>query len=169
MSTTYAARRTTTLRLTRRGRVVVFALALIWVLAAFWLFSSGSVATDEPEATTVVMVGTGDTLWDIAAEHADDGDVLEMMDHIKDLNDLDSGSLQAGQKLRVPAGRLHPTDFVSRLDPGWRAGEDEGRGYPRGSLAPRGHLTERRGSPVVELVETPLRSDPWPATQAPRW
>ena len=52
---------------------------------------------------SVVMVGTGDTLWDIAADHADDGDVLEMMEHIKDLNDLDGGSLQAGQKLRVPA------------------------------------------------------------------
>ncbi len=102
MSTTYAER-TSTLRLTRRGRIVVFALALIWVLAAFWLFSSGSVATDEPEATTVVMVGTGDTLWDIAADHADDGDVPEMMEHIKDLNDLDGGALQAGQKLRVPA------------------------------------------------------------------
>jgi predicted Zn-dependent protease len=102
MSTTYAGR-TSTLRLTRRGRIVVFALALVWVLAAFWLFSSGSVATDKPEATTVVMVGTGDTLWDIAADHAGDGDVLEMVQHIKDLNDLDSGSLQAGQKLRVPA------------------------------------------------------------------
>jgi len=103
MSTTYAVRPGNTLRLTRRGRVVVFALAMLVVLAAFLLLSSGSVATNTPEATEVVMVGTGDTLWDIAAEHADDGDVLEMMAHIKDLNDLDSGSLQAGQKLRVPA------------------------------------------------------------------
>jgi predicted Zn-dependent protease len=103
MSTTYAARPTSTLRLTRRGRVVVFALAMLVVLAAFLLLSSGSVATDTPEATEVVLVGSGDTLWDIAGEHADDGDVLEMMAHIKDLNDLDSGALMAGQKLRVPA------------------------------------------------------------------
>jgi len=103
MSTTYAVRPSSTLRLTRRGRVVVFALAMLVVLGAFVLLSSGSVATDTPEATEVVMVGTGDTLWDIAAEHADDGEVLEMMAHIKDLNDLDSASLQAGQKLRVPA------------------------------------------------------------------
>jgi predicted Zn-dependent protease len=101
MSTTYAGH--TSFRLTRRGRIVVFALAMLVVLAAFLLLSSGSVATSTPEATTVVMVGTGDTLWDIAADHADDGDVLEMMAHIKDLNDLDGGSLQAGQKLRVPA------------------------------------------------------------------
>jgi len=102
MSTTYAAP-TSTLRLTRRGRVVVFALAMLVVLAAFLVLSARSVATDTPEATEIVMVGTGDTLWDIAAEHADDGDVLEMMAHIKDLNDLDGGALMAGQKLRVPA------------------------------------------------------------------
>jgi predicted Zn-dependent protease len=106
MSTTYAAHPispSSTLRLTRRGRIVVFALALLVVLGAFVLLSGGSVATQTPEATEVVMVGTGDTLWDIAAEHADDGDVLEMIAHIKDLNDLDSGTLMAGQKLRVPA------------------------------------------------------------------
>ena len=109
MSTTATApisvnqRPSSSVRLTRRGRSVVFALALLVVLGAFVLLSSGSVATETPEATTVVMVGTGDTLWDIAAEHADDGDVLEMIAHIKDLNDLESGALMAGQKLRVPA------------------------------------------------------------------
>lgn len=105
MSTTASitVRPTSSLRLTRRGRIVVFALAMLVVLAAFVLLSGGSVATDSPEATEVVMVGTGDTLWGIAAEHADDGEVLEMVAHIKDLNGLDSGSLMAGQKLRVPA------------------------------------------------------------------
>lgn len=102
MSTTYAAP-SSTLRLTRRGRVVVFGLALLVVLAAFLVLSARSVATDTPEVTEIVMVGTGDTLWDIAADHADDGDVLEMMAHIKDLNDLEGGALMAGQKLRVPA------------------------------------------------------------------
>jgi LysM repeat protein len=90
-------------RLTRRGRIVVFALAMLVVLTAFVLLSGVSVATDTPEATEVVTVGTGDTLWDIAAEHAGDGEVLEMIAHIKDLNDLDSGTLMAGQQLRVPA------------------------------------------------------------------
>lgn len=103
MSTTFATRPTSTLRLTRRGRVVVFAGAMLLVLTAFLLLSSGSVATDTPEATEVVMVGTGDTLWDIASELADNGDVVEMMAHIKDLNHLDSGELMAGQRLRVPA------------------------------------------------------------------
>lgn len=107
MSTTYAVRPfstpTSSLRLTRRGRLVVFLLALLLALSAFWLLSGVSSATDRPEATQVLLVGPGDTLWDIASEHADSGNVLAMMAHIKDLNDLESGSLQAGQQLRVPA------------------------------------------------------------------
>lgn len=103
MSTTYAAPPISTIRLTRRGRFVVFVLAMLVVLAAGLLLSSRSVATEEPERTEVVLVGTGDTLWGIAAERADDGEVREMIAHIQDLNDLDSATLMAGQKLRVPA------------------------------------------------------------------
>jgi LysM repeat protein len=92
-------------RLTRRGRVVVFALALLVVLAVGLLLASGSVATDEPgtpEPTRVVVVGSGDTLWDIAAGIADDGDVRAMVDKIEKLNALDSGMVVAGQRLVVP-------------------------------------------------------------------
>lgn len=92
-------------RLTRRGRVVVLALALLVVLGLGLMLAAGSVATDEPgtpEPTRVVMVGTGDTLWDIAAGLADDGDVRGMVDHIERLNALDTGMVVAGQRLRVP-------------------------------------------------------------------
>jgi hypothetical protein len=96
---------TGTLRLTRRGRLVVLTLALLAVLAAGIVIASGSVATDEPGTpvpTRVVMVGTGDTLWDIAADAADDGDVRAMIDRIERLNALDTGMVSAGQKLLVP-------------------------------------------------------------------
>lgn len=99
--------RRSTVRLTRRGRLVVFLLALAAVLAVGILWASGSVATDEPgtpEPTRVVMVGPGDTLWDIAAGLADDGDVRAMVDKIEKLNALDSAMLTAGQKLVVPIG-----------------------------------------------------------------
>ena len=94
-------------RLTHRGRVVVVLLALAAVLAVGILLASGSVATDEPgtpEPTRVVQVGTGDTLWDIAADAADDGDVRSMIDRIEKLNALDSGMVRAGQRLVVPIG-----------------------------------------------------------------
>jgi len=96
----------TEVRLTRRGRVVVFAACLLIVLgAAFVLLGGRSVATDKagrPEPTTVVMVGYGDTLWDIADDAAADGHTAEMVDRIIRLNALDSGMVVAGQKLRVP-------------------------------------------------------------------
>ena len=96
-----------TVRLTRRGRVVVFALALLVVLAVGFVLASGAVGTGEPgtpEPTRVVVVGSGDTLWEIAAGLADDGDVRAMVAKIQDLNALDSGMLRAGQKLVVPLG-----------------------------------------------------------------
>ncbi|MCW2767235.1 MAG: Peptidoglycan-binding LysM [Nocardioides sp.] len=92
-------------RLTRRGRFAILMLALVAVLAVGLFLSAGSVATERPgtpEPTSVVMVGTGETLWDIAAGIADDGDVAAMVDHIKELNALDTGMVAAGQRLRVP-------------------------------------------------------------------
>ena len=94
-------------RLTRRGRVVVVVLALLAMLAVGLVVASGSVATDEPgtpEPTRVVMVGSGDTLWDIAAGLSDDGDVRAMVSRIEKLNALESGMVVAGQRLVVPAG-----------------------------------------------------------------
>lgn len=97
-----AARRESSLRLTRRGRAVVLVAGLLLALAAFWLAPGGSSASGDA-GTEVVTVGTGQTLWQIASVRAEDGDVREMVEHIKDLNGLDSGILLAGQDLRVPA------------------------------------------------------------------
>ncbi|WP_244931583.1 LysM peptidoglycan-binding domain-containing protein [Nocardioides sp. W7] len=93
------------LRLTRRGRLVIFLLGLTLVLGIGLMLAAGSVATPEPgtaEPTTVVTVGTGETLWDIAAGAAEDGQVQEMIEHIERLNGLESTVLLAGQELRVP-------------------------------------------------------------------
>ena len=94
-------------RLTRRGRLVVVVAALLVAFAiGVFVTAAGSVATQQPgsaEPTKIVQVGAGDTLWDIAASLADDGDVRAVMEEIKQLNALGSGVLQAGQRLVVPA------------------------------------------------------------------
>lgn len=93
------------LRLTRRGRLMVFLGSLLVVLAVGFALASGSVATERPgtpEPTRMVLVGPGDTLWDLAADLSDDGDVRSMMDEISRLNALDSGMVSVGQELRVP-------------------------------------------------------------------
>ncbi|WP_372728858.1 LysM peptidoglycan-binding domain-containing protein [Nocardioides sp.] len=100
-----APRRPGQVRLTRRGRLAVFVLALLVVLTIGIAIASVSAATDEagtPEPTRVVMVGTGETLWGIASEVAGDGDVREMVGRIERLNALETTMVQAGQRLRVP-------------------------------------------------------------------
>jgi hypothetical protein len=93
-------------RLTRRGRLVVFLGSLMVVLALGIYWGAGSVATERPgtpEPSRVVMVGEGETLWDIAADATTDGNTGAMVERIERLNHLDSGMLTAGQKIRVPA------------------------------------------------------------------
>ena len=92
-------------RLTRRGRLVVLALALGVLLAVGLAFSGGSIAMGEsgpgvePE---VVQVAPGQTLWGIASERAEAGEVRELMAEIKRLNALESSVLYAGQELHLP-------------------------------------------------------------------
>ncbi|MEQ7846982.1 LysM peptidoglycan-binding domain-containing protein [Nocardioides kribbensis] len=107
MSTTIqhpAASRVAThhVRLTRRGRLVVFTLSLLAILAVGVWLAAGSVATSQAQPTEVIVVGTGETLWDIAADVADDGDVRSTIAKIQQLNDLDGGMVAAGQRLRIP-------------------------------------------------------------------
>ncbi|MBM0124159.1 LysM peptidoglycan-binding domain-containing protein [Pimelobacter simplex] len=94
-------------RLTRRGRAVVFLLALAAVaLAAIWL-AAGSAATRADGGTPqvqLVTVGPGDTLWDIASDAAatSGDDVRDTMETIQQLNTLDGSLVYVGQELRVP-------------------------------------------------------------------
>jgi hypothetical protein len=94
--------RRSAVRLTRRGRVVVFLVGLTIALVAGFVLANGSTATEHPESTTVIQVGPGETLWDIAQSVAVEGHTADMVDHIKHLNGLSGGGLQAGQSLRVP-------------------------------------------------------------------
>lgn len=94
-------------RLTRRGRALVFLLALAAVaLAAIWL-AAGSAATrvdgGDPQVR-LVTVAPGDTLWDIASDAAatSGDDVRDMMDAIQQLNTIDGSVVYVGQELRVP-------------------------------------------------------------------
>lgn len=94
------------LRLTRRGRIVVFAAACLMVMAVALMLGTSSVATNSaggtPTQTEMIRVDHGQTLWGIAAELAEDGEVRQMVQTIKQLNALDSSVLMAGQQLHIP-------------------------------------------------------------------
>lgn len=104
---TRGAGRPAPVRLTRRGRLVVLVACLLAALAVSVLVGAHSTATREggtPAPTSTVVVGSGDTLWEIAAEVAEPGEVRAMVHRIAKLNALSGSSLQVGQELAVPLG-----------------------------------------------------------------
>lgn len=94
------------LRLTRRGRVVVWLLGV--ALATGLGGVAASASADGPARGTEVrrvVVEPGQTLWGIAAEVAAPGeDVRDVVLGLMRLNRLPSGGLQAGQEIVVPVG-----------------------------------------------------------------
>jgi LysM repeat protein len=59
-------------------------------------------AASTPHYATVT-VQPGDTLWGLAAAHSGpSADLQEIVDRITDVNHLQSGALQPGERLRIP-------------------------------------------------------------------
>jgi len=102
VSVEIARPRPSSLRLTRRGRLVVFGAGLAALLGLGFVAATGSLANDQPEPTRVVTVQPNQTLWDIAAGVSTGGDVRSTMAHLEAINHLDTTTLQVGQHLRVP-------------------------------------------------------------------
>jgi hypothetical protein len=80
------------------GIGVLSAMAVV-VLAILGAFGS---TTAVPDRTAVVQVQQGQTLTDLAAAAAPDGDQGAVVDRIEELNGLSSGVLHVGQALVVP-------------------------------------------------------------------
>lgn len=94
------------LRLTRRGRLVVWALALTLaggVGAAAQSADAGAAAG--PVALRTHVVQPGDSLWSVAGAVAGPGDdIRDVVAELEELNGLAGSGLQVGQQLLVPAG-----------------------------------------------------------------
>lgn len=101
-----AGNATSSVRLTRRGRLLVLFAVLLAVLAMFALVGSPAQSTEVPRhpAAHTVVVQPGQTLWDIASEVAPGTDPRTVVADIIDLNALsDPGAIRVGQPLYVPA------------------------------------------------------------------
>jgi len=96
------------LRLTRRGRRVLVALATApLVAAALWFgVSSGAAAAGDAASHTSgfqqVTVVPGQSLWQIAEAIAPHDDPRDVVDAIVDMNGLDSSVVTPGETLVVP-------------------------------------------------------------------
>ena len=91
-------------RLTRRGRLVVVAVLVGLLFAAFSLGRVGAEGStsEQRSATTVVTVAPGETLWGVAQRLAPGEDPRPVVEQIRRLNDLESGGLRVGQQLVLP-------------------------------------------------------------------
>jgi LysM domain len=99
------------LRLTRRGRLVVAALAALLVTVISLLAANAAQATNHalpPGAArqnlVQVVVGPGQSLWSVAESADPDQDTRAVIQQIVDLNGLSSDVVFAGQQLWVPRG-----------------------------------------------------------------
>jgi LysM repeat protein len=97
------------LRLTRRGRVVlvagaVMAASLLWFAVASAAQASAHGAPTRPgvPATSQVVVQPGQTLWSIAAQTDPTADPRLVVQRIVTINRLTSENITAGQHLLIP-------------------------------------------------------------------
>jgi Tfp pilus assembly protein FimV len=96
------------MQLTRRGRLffgTILALAL--AAGAYFLGFGASQAGADPTVSTTsfeqVTVMPGDTLWSIAGNIAPAADTQQVIADIVSLNQLETATVQPGQRLSIPA------------------------------------------------------------------
>jgi len=97
-----------TVRLTRRGRIVVVLAVLAALLVAGFTLGhapSQAAGSARPVAPRTITVQPGETLWGVAARIAPHVDPRLVVAQIERLNDLRSPQLLAGQQLVVPRAR----------------------------------------------------------------
>jgi hypothetical protein len=99
------------LRLTRRGRIVIAAVAVLLVTVISLLAAGVAQATSHgpsPRAARQnllqVVVRPGQTLWSVAESADPDQDTRVVVQQIIDLNSLNSATVPAGRQLWVPRG-----------------------------------------------------------------
>ena len=108
-----ASKRPAPIRLTRRGRIVVWTLVsiavaglagLIWLAVAGQAQASGQAGPARLTSREVarVVVRSGQTLWGIAAKVDPGADPRVIIPEIVELNSLRSTSISVGQVLWVP-------------------------------------------------------------------
>lgn len=92
-------------RLTRRGRIIVWALALgLFAAVLAGVLAIGPAVNAAPEAgePVEVVVRPGDTLWSVARRHDPAQDPLVMAEEIRKLNGLPDYTVHPGQTLKLP-------------------------------------------------------------------
>lgn len=76
---------------------------IVLVLSLAGRALGGSIGPDEGSPRPHVLVEPGETLWSIARAHiGPEGDPRPYIQEIRDLNELDTSAIAAGQRLVLP-------------------------------------------------------------------
>jgi LysM domain-containing protein len=99
------------LRLTRRGRVVIAAMAVLLVTVVMLIAAGTAQATNQSVPPRVaernltrVVVRPGQSLWSVAESADPHADTRLVSQQIIELNGLNGDVVRAGQQLWVPRG-----------------------------------------------------------------
>jgi hypothetical protein len=80
------------------------AVATMWLLMLGQVSAAGMGGVGVPDRVAVVQVAPGETLADVASRVAPDAPRSAVVSKIRELNELDSATVQAGQTLVSPVG-----------------------------------------------------------------
>ena len=91
----------------RKGRClicIVFAFMIFTFTGTFFEAKAENVsAADEPKDLIPIYVNEGDTLWNIVQDNCDySGDIRDFIRDVKELNNLKSSNITAGDIIYVP-------------------------------------------------------------------
>jgi Tfp pilus assembly protein FimV len=98
------------LRLTRRGRLVVAVAAALLIAMVMFVAAGAAQATSSPPSPgrpgglAQVVVTPGESLWSVAERADPDQDTRVVIQQIIDINALTGDVVYAGQRLWVPRG-----------------------------------------------------------------
>lgn len=100
------------LRITRRGRAVLAVLIAVPLAVGAIVGGVGALGADGSTTTgstdySYVTVHSGESLWQLAQQLAPKADPRDVVADISNLNGLDSGVIQPGQRLAIPAKYAH--------------------------------------------------------------
>ncbi len=88
--------------LTLVGLAFTAALITMWLGVVAQFGEAAHASAPVPDRLAVVQVRSGETLAHVAARVAPDAPVNSVVDRIRELNELESGALDAGQTLIAP-------------------------------------------------------------------
>ena len=88
-------------RMKRRRTVTVIVLVIMSFMVSF------AFANQEHEETITVVVNSGESLWEIAGENnPGKSDLRKLVYEIMEINNLNDGTIYAGQELLIPVNWL---------------------------------------------------------------